>query len=199
DLDLQSKCSEVNTFLADLLVTGRFDLIEQNLQLRLCNTFVRRVPRLRHRTNGFTPCSSISLWSEHVYMLNVIGEKIEGPGSYAFNSVIMEDRVEMKYSSFISKIPRILNALPDQARYLITHAEKYPSGDVNRPIYHLTNCVPYFHIDKPQQLERMLPELAGRDREMTEAVFDICKCKPLFMLASLPHFKSHDAIRRGGR
>jgi len=92
---------------------------------------------------------------------------------------------DMKYPIYIPTVPRMLDALLDQARYRVTHAEEFPGKLGNRPVYHLQNCVRYLHLEKPQQRERVLPELAERNRGEMEAISNKFKRKPLVTLASL--------------
>lgn len=203
--------------MTDLVATGRFERVEQNLKVRFSDTYTRRVPRLRLGTANDGEDVCVNLWSEHVYMLHVDGEKIHVPESYAWNAVVMEERfdlqlswaqatsigystrmasgvrllpqtlsqsAEMKYPFYIATIPRMLDALLDQARYRVTHADDFPGISGNRPIYHVTNFVRYLHLEKPHQRERLLPELAERNREMMEAILDKYKRKPLFTLST---------------
>jgi hypothetical protein len=210
--------SEVEAIKADLLATGQYEPVEQNLDLRFSDTYTRQVPRLRLKTNCNTSYYCISLWSEGIYMLNVDGEKIEIPDPNAWNVVLMEERFDLsllwaqavpisyttriadgvkvlppilaqstdtKYPIYIPTIPRMLDALLDQAHYRVTYAESFPRKLGNRPKYHLQNFVRYLHLEKPQQRERMLPELAERNRGEMEAIANKFKRKPLVTLASL--------------
>jgi hypothetical protein len=92
---------------------------------------------------------------------------------------------DMKHPISIPTIPRILDALLDQARYRVTHAENFSGKLGNRPIYHLETCVRYLHLEKPQQRERVLSELAERNRGDMEAIINKFRRKPLVTLASL--------------
>lgn len=87
---------------------------------------------------------------------------------------------------YIPSIPRMIDAMLDQARYRVTHPEEFSNlirG--NRPRYHLRNFTRYLHLEKPTQRERVLPELAERNREEMEVLVDKFKRKPLLTLASL--------------
>lgn len=99
---------------------------------------------------------------------------------------------EVKYPIYIPTIPRILDALLDQARYRVTHAESFPEKLGYRPQHHLRNFVRYLHLEKPQQRERLLPELAERNRGEMEAVINKFKRKPLVTLASLQQQELED-------
>ncbi|KAA6410355.1 MAG: hypothetical protein FRX48_05776 [Lasallia pustulata] len=217
DLDLLLRDSDMQIIMADLLATDQFDLVEQNLDIRLSDTYTQQVPRLRFKTNDNISYGCISLWSERVYMLNINSEKIEVLDTYPWNVVLMEERfdlhpswaqaasisyttliskgvmvlpstlarsADMNYPIYIPTIPRILDALLDQARYRITYAENFPGKGGNRPSYHLSNFVRYLHLEKPQQRERLLPELAERNRGAMEAAINKFKRKPLLTLAS---------------
>jgi hypothetical protein len=97
---------------------------------------------------------------------------------------ILAQSAGIKYPIYIPTIPRILDALLDQARYRVTYAKDFPGKLGNRPKYHLQNFVRYLHIEKPQQRERVLPELAERNRGDMEAIINKFKRKPLVTLAS---------------
>lgn len=85
----------------------------------------------------------------------------------------------MKYPIDIPTIPRILDALLDQARYRATHPEEFSLMSGNRPLYHLQTSVRYLHLEKPQQQERVFSELAERNREKKEEIANKLKRKPL--------------------
>ena len=207
---------------AELLDTGQYELVEQNLDLRFSDTYTRQVPRLRlNKTEDNISYNCISLWSERVYMLAVDNDgKVEVPDPHAWNVVLMEERfdlhpswaqadsigyttkkangvrilppvraqsADMKYPVYVPSLPRMFDALLDQARYRVTHAENFPGGGRlgNRPRYHLQNFVRYLHLEKAQQRERLLPELAERNRGEMGLIMDNFKRKPLVTLASL--------------
>ena len=218
DLDLLIRDSEIEAIKADLLATGQYELVEQDLRFRLEDPYTLQVPRLRLKTdNNFYPC--ISLWSEHVYMLNVDGEKVEVPETHAWNVVLMEERFDLdiswanavpigysirtangvmilpairtqsadkKYPIYIPSIPRMLDAQLDQVRYRSTDPENFPL-DSNRPRYHLRNFIRYLHLEKPTQREKVLPELAERNRGELEVLLDKYKRKPLLTSSFFAH------------
>ena len=78
----------------------------------------------------------------------------------------------------------MLDAQLDQARYHVTHPEDFPGLLGNRPRYHLRNFIRYLHL-KLTQREKVLPELAERNRGDMEVLLDKYKRKPLLTLASL--------------
>lgn len=213
---------------ADLLATDRYELVEQNLQLRLSDTYTQQVPRLRLKTNDNTSPYCISLWSEHVYMLDIDGEKIEVLDPIAWNVILMEERFDLhpswaqaspigytkrrangvmilpptlaqsayaKDPIYIPTIPRMLDALLDQARYGVTNAENFPGKVGLRTSYHLRNFVRYLHLEKPQQREKLLPMLAERNQGQMEAAINKFKRKPLLTLASLRQQKLEKPLR----
>ena len=92
---------------------------------------------------------------------------------------------DMDYPIYIPSIPRMLDALLDQSHYRVTHPEDYPSVVENRPRYHLGNFIRYLHLEKVVQREKVLPELAERNRGEMEVLLDKFKRKPLVTLASL--------------
>ncbi|KIM41655.1 hypothetical protein M413DRAFT_444912 [Hebeloma cylindrosporum] len=208
DLDLLIRDSELEGIKTDLLATGRYDLVEQNLAYRLHDPYTQQVPRLRLKPDS-SEC--ISLWSESVYMLNVDGEKIEVPDTEAWNVVLMEERFDVdpswanaasigyttrigdgvkilppircqsadkKYPIYIPTLPRMLDALLDQSRYRIIHPEEFPLSGTNRAKYHLLNFTRYLHLEKPVQRERVLPELAERNRADMVTILNNYKRKP---------------------
>ena len=102
---------------------------------------------------------------------------------------------DMKFPVYIPTIPRILDALLDQARYRVTCAENFPGKLGNRPRYHLQTSVRYLHLEKPQQRERLLPKLAERNRGEMEAIINKFKRKPLLTLTSLQHKELNKPVR----
>jgi hypothetical protein len=98
---------------------------------------------------------------------------------------ILAQSTDMTYPIYIPTIPRILDALLDQARYYrVTHAKNLPEKLGYRVNYHLRNFVRYLHLEKPQQREKILPELVERNRGEMEAIMNKFKRKPLLTLAS---------------
>lgn len=217
DLDLLVRDSEIEAIKADILATGQYELVEQNLKLRLSDPYTRQVPRLQLKTEDNTWYNCISLWSERVYMLSVDGEKVQVPETHAWNVNIMEERFDVHPSwadaasvgyttrvaydvmilteirsqsadkrdpIYIPSIPRMIDALLDQARYRVMHPEEFPTpGD--RPRYHLRNFIRYLHLEKPTQREKVLPELVERNRGEMEVLLNKYKRKPLVTLASI--------------
>jgi hypothetical protein len=102
---------------------------------------------------------------------------------------------DMKYPICIPTVPRILDALLDQARYRVMHAENFPEKLGNRTAYHLRNFVRYLHLEKPQQRERVLPELAERNRGEMETIINKFKRKPLVTLASLQNQELDEPVQ----
>jgi hypothetical protein len=79
----------------------------------------------------------------------------------------------------------MLDALLYQACCRVIFAENFLGKLGNRPKYHLQNFVRYLHLEKLQQREKVLPELAERDRGEVEAIINTFKRKSLATLASL--------------
>lgn len=102
---------------------------------------------------------------------------------------------DVKYPIYIPTIPRILDALLDQARYRVTYAENFPRNQGNRPEYHIRNFVRYLHLEKPQQRERLLRGLAERNRGYMEASINKFKRKPLLTLASFQQLELKKPVR----
>ncbi|KAI9651423.1 MAG: hypothetical protein M1829_003013 [Trizodia sp. TS-e1964] len=95
DLDLLIRDRDMEAIKSDLLATHQFKLVEQNLNLRLNDSYVGQVPRLRFNPSVISAYNCISLWSEAVYMLRVEGGKIEVPDPHALNNVLMEERYDL--------------------------------------------------------------------------------------------------------
>jgi hypothetical protein len=91
----------------------------------------------------------------------------------------------MKYLIYILTILRILDTLLDQAHYYVIYAKNFLRKLGNRLEYHLRNFVCYLHFEKPQQRERLLPELAERNQGKMEAIMNKFKRKLLVTQASL--------------
>ena len=79
----------------------------------------------------------------------------------------------------------MLDALLDQARHRFIYDEIFPGKLGDRPKYHVQYFVRYLHLEKPQQRESMLLELAERNRGEMKAVINKFKRNPLVTLASL--------------
>ena len=92
---------------------------------------------------------------------------------------------DMDYPIYIPSIPCMLDAMLDQSHYRVTHPEEYPSVIENRARYHLSNFIRYLHLEKLVQREKVLPELAERNRGEMKVLLDKFKRKPLVTLASL--------------
>ena len=60
---------------------------------------------------------------------------------------------EIKDPILIPSIPRMLDALLDQARYRITHPEKNFKLGTNRPRYHIRIFIRYLHLEKSTEGE----------------------------------------------
>lgn len=61
---------------------------------------------------------------------------------------ILAQSTDMKYPISIPTIPRMLDALLDQARCRVIYAENFPGKLGNRPKYHLQDFVRYLHLEK---------------------------------------------------
>ncbi|KAI9782357.1 MAG: hypothetical protein M1839_005230 [Geoglossum umbratile] len=212
NLDLLIKDNELNHILADPLVTGQYERIQQDLSYRGHDPFVNQVPRLRRADNHPFHDLCLSLWSESVYMLAAAGSTVEVPNLFAWNSNLMEDRfdpvaadvisisyrtrlaaghqilpnilaqnAESSYPVYVPSIPRLIDALLDQQRYRQTHFEtyNYESALDTLSSYHLSNLIRYLHLEKPYQREKLIPQLAGRNRADMETRLDKYKRKPL--------------------
>ncbi|KAI9764136.1 MAG: hypothetical protein M1840_008696 [Geoglossum simile] len=211
NVDFLIKDDQLGDIVADLLATGQYERIPQDLSCRLRDPYVNQVPRLRRTDNHLFHTLCLSLWSESVYKLAVDGPVVEVPDPFAWNNNLVEDRFdpvaadvvsisyksrlaagrqllpkipaqspESKYSVYVPSIPRLIDALLDQQRYCQTHIEKYNYGP--SPIilssYHLGNLIRYLHLEKPYQREKLIPELAERNRADMETRMDKFKRKP---------------------
>jgi hypothetical protein len=88
-----------------------------------------------------------------------------------------EHRFEV--SCLHSNNPRMLDALPSQARYRVIYGKLG-----NRSRYYLQNFVRYLRLEKLRQRKRVLPELAEHNLGEMEVIIDKFKRKPLVTLAS---------------
>lgn len=116
---------------ADLLATGGFERVEQNLKLRFNDPYTQQVPRLRRKPDPRISYKCISLWSEDVYMLDVDGERIEVPDALAWKAVLIEDRFDLRppwaQADSISYSTKIADGVQVLAPLLTQSADmKYP-------------------------------------------------------------------------
>lgn len=212
NLDLLIKTSQLDDIIADLLATGHYERIDQDLDYRLNDPYVKQVPRLRHTgQHPFHDCC-LSLWSEAVYMLSVAGPMVEVPDLFARNRNLMEERLdpaaadvisisyqtmieagrpilekilaqssESKRPVYVPSIPRFIDSLLDQHRYRQTHDTTDNSAltPCSLPSYHLSKLIRYLHLEKTYQREKLIPELAERNRADMEMRLDKYKRKPV--------------------
>jgi hypothetical protein len=108
---------------------------------------------------------------------------------------ILAQSIDMKYPIYIPTIPRMLDAILDQARYRVIYAENFRELLGYRPDYHLRNFVRYLHLEKPQQRGRLLPELVERNRGEMEAIVNKYKRKPLVTLSYFQNKELDKPIR----
>jgi hypothetical protein len=147
------------------------------------------------------------LWSETVYQLQVKDvEPVAVMDIHAWNLVLVEERFatvpevaintftartskgvrtvpkilssSRRFPIYVPSIPRICDALLDQLRYRITHAENFPRKLGNRPSYHLSNLVRYLYLERESQLELLLSQLAERNRAEMKEKASTFKRKP---------------------
>jgi hypothetical protein len=211
-LDLLIKDNKLDHIVADILATGKYERVQQDLSSRLGDPYVKQVPRLRRTDEHPFQNLCLSLWSEAAYMLVASGPMVEVPDLFARNRNLMEDRfdpvtadvVSISYQTMIAaghsilpemlaqspepkcpvyvpSIPRFIDALLDQQRYRQAHAETYNYVSIldTLPSYHLSNFIRYLHLEKPHQREKLMPELAERNRADMEARLNRYKRKPL--------------------
>jgi hypothetical protein len=212
NLDLLIKDNQLDNVIADLLATGQYERIQQDLSYRLRDPYVKQVPRLQRTDKHPFHDLCLSLWSESVYKLMAAGTMVEIPDLFAWNPNLMEDRfdpvavdvisisyqtrladgrqilpktlaqsTESKHPVYAPSIPRFIDALLDQQRYRLAHVETYNYGTrrATLPLYHLSNLIRYLHLEKPYQREKLIPELAERNRADMETQLDRYKRKPL--------------------
>jgi len=86
------------------------------------------------------------------------GRQILGP--------VLAKSSESKIPVYIPSIPRFVDALLDQYRYCQDHPGIYNNTRVHYSLalYNLTNLIRYLHLEKPHQREKLIPELAERNR-----------------------------------
>lgn len=78
-----------------------------------------------------------------------IGYTKRKAGGVRILPLVRAQSTHMKYPIYIPTIPRIVDALLEQTRYRVTHAENFPGKSGDRPRYHLRNLVRYLHLEKP--------------------------------------------------
>ena len=207
NLDLLIRDSQLDDILMDLLATGEFERVEQDINLRLSDVITKQVPRLHHTRYQPHDLSHINLWSESVYHLKVdTTELIQVLDVLAWNTNLFEERFgtveETAYRTFsattargtrvmpqvksslkavpvfIPSIPNMCDALADQTRYRATHVEDVKKQMGNRPGYHLSNFVRYLYLERPSQRQLLLSLMAERNRGVMEDRIDRFKRKP---------------------
>jgi hypothetical protein len=212
NLDLLIEDNKLDHIIADLLATGQYERVQQDLSCRMEDSFVKQIPRLKRIDDHPFHTLCLSLWSESVYMLTTAGSVVEVPDPFAWNNCLMEDRfdpaatdvisisyqtrlaagrkilpdvpaqsAESKRPIYVPSVPRLVDALHDQIRYRQKHMEtyNYMSMRYTLPSYHLSNLTRYLHLEKPYQREKLIPELAERNRAAMETLLDRYKRKPL--------------------
>ncbi|KAH0565360.1 hypothetical protein GP486_001243 [Trichoglossum hirsutum] len=215
NIDFLIKDDQLDHIIADLLATGQYERIQQDLGCRLRDPFVKQVPRLRHTDSDQTNTLCISFWPESLYMLTVVGSMVEVPDLFAWNQNLVEDRfdpaaadvmsvsyksklaagrqlvpktlaqsAESSYPVYVPSIPRLVDALLDQVRYRQTHIETYNYTSMPNmlPSYHLSNLIRYLHLERTYQREKLIPELAERNRAEMERRMNKFKRKPVLSL-----------------
>ncbi|KAI9763497.1 MAG: hypothetical protein M1839_006445 [Geoglossum umbratile] len=206
NIDFLIKDDQLDHIVADLLATGQYERIPQDISYRFCDPFVH-------------------FWSESLYMLTVADPKVEVPDLVAWNDNLMEDRfdpaatdvmsisyksklaigcrllpkilaqsAESNYPVYVPSVPRLVDALLNQVIYRQAHLETYNYVSIldTLPSYHLTNLIRYLHLEKPHQREKLIPELAERNRADMETRMNRYKRKPVL---SLNHFASSSSQR----
>jgi hypothetical protein len=102
NLDLLIKDNQLDYLVADLLATGLYERIQQDLSFRLHDPFVKQVPRLRRSDDHPLHDLSLSLWSESIYMLSASSPVVEVPDPFAWNNCLMEDRFDPAAADVVS-------------------------------------------------------------------------------------------------
>lgn len=193
--------------MSDILATGHFEHVDQDISYRFEDPYTRQVPRLRDTRCAPGPFTCINLWTEAVYMLRVEhAEPVAVLDIHAWNINLMEERfatvpetASITFSTltdrgcrilpkiqssargvrfFVPSIPRICDAILDQLRYRTTHAENYDGRMGNRPFYHLHNFIRYLYLERLSQRNLLLPLLAERNKAEMERRINAFKRKP---------------------
>ncbi|KAI9675102.1 MAG: hypothetical protein M1817_001510 [Caeruleum heppii] len=116
NLDLLVRDSQLQPILADLMATGLYENVEQNLASRLSDPYVKQVPRLRPLGEDSLDAACLSLWSESVHLLEVDGPLVEVPELEALNTNVKEEcfdpgatatTVSLSYSSLLARGVRL--------------------------------------------------------------------------------------------
>ncbi|KAI9807964.1 MAG: hypothetical protein M1825_005271 [Sarcosagium campestre] len=157
NLDLLIRDQQMDDILHDLLATGRYELVDQDLRYRLSDRFVKQVPRLQHFGDHIFNELCLSLWSETNHMLTVDGPVVEVPDLFALNTTLIQDRFDptdfnaalgynamvaqgyhiippvlaqspdLKKPVFVPTIPRMIDSYLDQLRYRAGVKDKDPN------------------------------------------------------------------------
>lgn len=88
------------------------------------------------------------------------------------------------YTVYIPTIPRVLDALIDQAPVQCEQFKEAPES-ASRVMNHLRNFVRYLHLDTTRQREIIMGEVSERNRVPMESFIECFKRKPLLSLDSL--------------
>ncbi|KAL3689378.1 hypothetical protein R1sor_015687 [Riccia sorocarpa] len=203
NFDLLIKDSQLDDIIAKFLATGLYERVEQDIKYRLRDPYVMQVPRLRRIDQHPFRYVPLNLWSESIYMLPVTSPLVEVPAPMGLIINLVEDRfdlipggrsisyetvlarglpivpnklalsAEFKVPVYIPSIPPFIDALLDKIRH-----PKTMGGSL--PPYHLSNFIRYLHLEKPSQRQKLIPELAKRNREDMVIKLNKYKRKPKF-------------------
>ncbi|KAL2614049.1 hypothetical protein R1flu_025741 [Riccia fluitans] len=99
-LDLLIKDCQLDGIIADLLATGLYERVEQDLNYRLNDPGVKQVPLLRRIDGHYFPDRPLSLWAESVYMLSTTTQLVEVLAPIALNINLVECRFDPVPSVF---------------------------------------------------------------------------------------------------
>ena len=85
------KNDQLDHIIANLLATGQYKHILQDISYRLHDPFIKQVPHLRHTDNHQFCTFYLSFWSESLSILTVVDPMVEVLDLVTWNNNLMED------------------------------------------------------------------------------------------------------------
>ena len=190
--------SQVDDILKDLVASGKYKRVEQDLPKRSKDKYTSQVPRVRCVVGEIDFC--VSLWTESVYFLSVEGDKVEVPNPIPHQAVLIEDHFNLQpeiwrfhrcfteqkvpfvplvlaqspsddgLPIFVPTISRMLDGLLCQIKCRENNRENF-TQQTNRPSMHVDNLIRYLHLEHPEQSRKVLPTLTQSHQNEMNARF----------------------------
>ncbi|KAF3929766.1 hypothetical protein ABW19_dt0204526 [Dactylella cylindrospora] len=189
NLDLLIRDSQLQAISDSLLSSGWFELVEQNLELRLYDEYTLQVPRF-HDISPFPKFEFqwINLWSESVYMLQLDNAELTKiPDIVTRNMHLRDERFAtipetkgITIEGYHADIPGLkflpkyrfssnpdvevfMPSIPRTCEALLRQHSARPNGW--RAGYHLSNFVRYLYFDRPAQMDIVLSLVGSEYQE----------------------------------